>query len=109
MTTATRFVRRNEIRDVAHHEDFARIRIEDHCWVGPAVAAGDDDGARVLPLGEVGPALTLSRYLVVAKTAVAVEQVSEALHSTLLNVWRADRAARRGWQDGAAIAIWPAR
>ena len=57
VTPAIGFERRDEVGDVAHHEYFARVGIENDGGIGTAVGAGNDDRTRRLAFGELLPLL----------------------------------------------------
>ena len=44
-----RLMGRNKVGDIAVNEEFALIRAKDRCDMDPAIAAGNDHGARALP------------------------------------------------------------
>ena len=107
MTPAARLERRNEVGDVANDENLAGIGVEDGRRIGPAVAAGDDDCARRLALGQFLPAPARGFEPVGAEPPIAVQQVAETLASHTPFAGAPVSRAGQGWQVGDQIAIWP--
>ena len=73
---AVRRVGRHQIGDVAHHEQLARPRVEDHLRRHPRVAAADHHDFRRLPaFGEFAIAVLLALQAAGAERAVAFDQM----------------------------------
>ncbi len=72
---AVRRIGRHQIGDVAHHEQLARMGIEDHLGRDARIAAADDhDGGRLSALGELAKTVALDRHASGEKIAIAVDE-----------------------------------
>ena len=67
--------------DVARDEYFTGAGIEDFGGIAPAIGAGEDHHLRALALGELGPALALNGPVVLAKTAISLDQFGHVGHA----------------------------
>jgi hypothetical protein len=88
---AARLIRRHQVGDVAHDEQFPRHGAEDRFWIDAAVAARDDHGLGCLPVGgKLLVFLGLREKMAVVEAAEAVgkffgEAAHDALSSGVLN------------------------
>jgi hypothetical protein len=55
------FIGRHHRGDIAHHENLARVDVEDLRRIDPAVAAGDDQHLGALSLAQLFPAFAAGR------------------------------------------------
>ena len=77
---AARLVGWGEGRNVADDEHLAGACVEDVRGVHPAVGAGEDHDLGTLPLGKFGPAYALARPVLLAKAAIAFDEIVEVRH-----------------------------
>ena len=76
MGAAVGLIDRNQVGDVAHHEQFARAGIENHFRRDAGIAAADDhDGGGLAALGKFPIAGLFGRKPLRGEGPVAVEQV----------------------------------
>jgi hypothetical protein len=72
---AVRRIGRHQVGDVAHHEQLARMGIEDHLRRDAGIATADDhDGGRLSALGELAKTVALDRHASGEKIAIAVDE-----------------------------------
>jgi len=71
------FERGDHRGDIAHDEHFARVGVEHLGGVDAAVGTGDHHHLRRLAVAQFAPALEFRRPVLLAKAAIAVDQVVE--------------------------------
>jgi hypothetical protein len=78
---AADFKRRDERRDVADDEDFARRGIEHDHRIDSAVRAGDDQDLGMLLRSKLSPAFAVVRPFSGAEVAIAFDQLCKIAHA----------------------------